>query len=206
MTTIEEPPGLRERKRRATRRAIQFAALELVEERGLDHVTVEEIARHSDISPRTFFNYFATKEDALVGDAPEFGDVEAVERFANGKGDLLGDLADLIVASLDAGEVDHSLTMLRRKVLREHPQLFARRMANTRLFEEELTDLLARRLEHEEPPADREEAHLIALLVIAVVRHAWAVWANSEPHGELVDRVRASFEGLRALPRYARGR
>ena len=61
VTPIEEP-GLRERKRRATRRAIQLAVIDLVAERGLDGTTVDEISRRADISPRTFFNYFTSKD------------------------------------------------------------------------------------------------------------------------------------------------
>ncbi|WP_252446531.1 TetR/AcrR family transcriptional regulator [Pseudonocardia humida] len=61
-----EKSGLRERKKLATREALSAAALRLAMERGPDNVRVDDIAEAAGVSPRTYNNYFSSREQAIV--------------------------------------------------------------------------------------------------------------------------------------------
>ncbi|GAB3605323.1 TetR family transcriptional regulator [Conyzicola nivalis] len=205
MKTDAPELGLRERKRLATRRAIQFAVLELVAERGLDNVTVDEISRVADVSPRTFFNYFTSKEEALIGEAPSLATGSAVEDFvaAGPRGDLLADLGEMMAAASENMPDDFELLTLRRKLMKQHPQLFALRMATMRNFEDELGAVVSRRLVADEPMlADEpdelaQRSRLITFVAFGVMRHAWSRWADAGGGpDELASRLRASFAQL----------
>jgi AcrR family transcriptional regulator len=204
-----ESPGLRERKRVATRQAIQLAVLRLALDRGLEHVTIEEISRDADISPRTFFNYFVSKEAAIVGDAPTLLDEEEVEVFVKGgpSGDLLRDLGDLIANAADTAAESRDTMLLRRDLHGRYPHLFALRLAGMRAFEDELAELIEARLIHEtpnevkDPAAVKSRARLITLVAFGALRHAWTCWAdadrdNDQPFGP---RLRDSFDQLETL-------
>jgi AcrR family transcriptional regulator len=65
VTAVHELPGLRERKKAETHSALGRAALDLALERGLEAVTADDIAASANVSPRTFHNYFGSKEEAL---------------------------------------------------------------------------------------------------------------------------------------------
>ncbi|MEU5267093.1 TetR family transcriptional regulator [Streptomyces hygroscopicus] len=64
--TTESRPGLRERKKQRTRDAISDAAIALFVERGFNEVSVAQIAEAAEVSKRTLFAYFPTKEDLVV--------------------------------------------------------------------------------------------------------------------------------------------
>ena len=204
-----ETPGLRERKRLATRQAIQQAVLTLALERGLEHVTVEEISRQADVSPRTFFNYFVSKEAAIAGDSPTLIAAPEVELFVSGgpNGHLLRDLGELIAGATDYASDSREIVLLRREVHTRYPNLFALRMAGMKAFEDELTGVIERRLMHDDPSlannpaALSSRARLVTLVAFGALRHAWTRWADSVRKGDepLEVRLRESFDELEAV-------
>src|SRR3954453_14680614 len=115
--------GLRERKNARTREAIERAALQLALEHGFDRTTVDQIAARAEVSPRTVFVRYATK-DAIV-----FGNAEAtaagferwLARFQDwlddDEGDLIDRLLDFVRASAEAATAQSELEQLRRRAL-----------------------------------------------------------------------------------------
>jgi AcrR family transcriptional regulator len=119
-------PSLRERKKAETWTAIHDAAASLAQLHGLEHATVEAIARSAGVSARTFFSYFPAKEDAVLGlREPVLDPGEAAK--LSGKEDLLGQVTLLLVA-VARSAIGETHTARRRDLLKRHPHLFARQM------------------------------------------------------------------------------
>lgn len=138
--------GLRERKKVATRLALHRAALELVADRGLEAVTVDDIAERADVSARTFFNYYPSKVEAVVGldpDAPG----RTVEAFAARPADESPvEALRAVHRDTAAAMAEHTeLWTLRMQVIDSHPVLVQRLTSGFGASERLLADAIARR-------------------------------------------------------------
>jgi AcrR family transcriptional regulator len=115
--------SLRDRKRERTRRALIAAAAELFERQGYDETTVAEIAAAGDIGTRTFFGYFASKEDILFPDSDTRAqitiDAIASRDPADGPVDVLVRALDT-VAETDADMVG-PMAVVRMRLFRTVP-------------------------------------------------------------------------------------
>ena len=169
------PSGLRERKKAARREALVAAAHDLVCELGLDAVTVEMICDRVGVSPRTFFNYFDSKVDAVLGITPVALDPEAAEVFAAGgpTGAVLLDCAELASAQLvDFPVAPDRMGQIMELVHRE-PQLLTRHMA---WLEERcgMVEQLVARRNGVDVAGPREKS--TAMVVTLMMRSAMAHW------------------------------
>jgi AcrR family transcriptional regulator len=196
--------GLRERKKLATRLALHQAALQLVAERGLDHVSVDDIATRADVSPRTFFNYFSSKDDAVVGLDPA-GPQRQAEAFANRPAQESPVQALRAVAVAQAAEMaeEPELWPLRLRVIDAHPALLARLAAG---FGESDRALAAAIAERTGTRADVDVyPTLLAHVAGAAMRSALHRWPATDFRASLPDLVAEAWDllaaGLPAPPR-----
>ncbi|MFC8683447.1 TetR/AcrR family transcriptional regulator [Microbacterium ureisolvens] len=168
--------GLRERRRAETTRALIRAARHFTAEQGLAGFTVEELCAEADISRRTFFNYFASKDDAVLGVPLERSDAAAIARFlAGGSGgpglspDLLTDLAMLAEARWRALDIAPDTVQDLFRAVEKEPRLLARMLELG--FEGEQFD--ARLIEQRENLLSGDlRAQVASQLVGALVRSA----------------------------------
>lgn len=119
-------PTLRERKKVETWTVLHEAAASLAQQRGLEQATVEVIAESAGVSQRTFFNYFPTKEDAVLGLREPVLDPDQAAKLT-GADDLLGQTSLLLVA-VARSAVGGTDTKRHRELLQRYPNLFARYM------------------------------------------------------------------------------
>ena len=180
--------GLRERKKARTREALQEAAMDLFTRQGFDGTTVEEIADACEVSPRTFFRYFPTKEDVLFADTEE-----RRER-------LLAVLADqpagdppfvVLHAAMRALALDYrddrAALVARSKIVEASPQLQVYKAEHQHGWEAAVVDALERR-PIIGPPMTREELQLLTAITTAAMRVSLDQWV-ANPAGSDLDVV-----------------
>jgi AcrR family transcriptional regulator len=141
--TSSVKPGLRARKKQQTRDTIARVALELFAQRGYDETTLAEIAEAADVSPRTIFAYFESKEEILFCDAPAELDSlkDALAQRPEGTTTI-----DALRGVLSAMAPPDQLAKLRKQVVTSSPALKLKMRARVAELEPVLVESFAKDL------------------------------------------------------------
>lgn len=160
-------PGLRERKKIETRKAIHKAALRSVTQHGFGAATVDDICAEAGISARTFFNYYPTKIAAAVGvwDV-ELGD-EHRDWFLRSPGPLMEDTCVLVAQTMRL-PADYGVVA---DIIGHRPELGADLWVHKQRCRRQVLDLLVERTGDED----------LSDLVIGVVLVAFRTAARRSP-------------------------
>ena len=176
--------GLRERKKLRTRHALGAAALELAVRHGLDGVTVEQIAEAADVSPRTFFNYFSSKEEAVVAADLERARAMA-ERLAARSTDepVLTSVRAVVREMVDGADARARDWVRQVRLVRANPALVPHQLAAYAAIEAQLAAVIAERTGLD--AGDLYPA-LTAAAVMSATRTATTRWLASDGATDLV--------------------
>ena len=174
--TEQGNPTVRQRKQAATALSIEQSAVALVLEHGIDTVTVDMICEAAGVSQRTFFNYFKTKDAAILGAAPPKLDERRVREFlASDSPDLLGEIMPLLVNLAPVDTADLALAGARLRIISQSPALLQKEMERLFAIRDEMEEILYLRMRRaarstESPNDTRDQAALITHVIAGVLR------------------------------------
>jgi AcrR family transcriptional regulator len=202
MSVAAPPVSHRERKKLATRQAIHDAAFDLVDRHGLSGTTIEAISDRAGVAPRTFWSYFASKEDAVVNWAPERPHELRAALLARPEGeDAITSLRCVLRDYVGDRLTDSARAVRRQQLIRREPQLMAAAAAFFDEIERGLVSAVALRLGLD-PTSDLRPGVLVAAACGAcrVAQQRWADEQGRQPFHDLLDEAFAQLaEGLAPL-------
>jgi AcrR family transcriptional regulator len=194
-STIDHPTGdptghsvgLRERKKARTREALLDAAMDRFARQGFDGTTVEEIAEACEVSPRTFFRYFPTKEDVLFADA-EGRRERLLEVIAARPADepAFGALRAAMAALALDYRHDRDALVTRSQIVAASPHLQAYKAEHQHGWEAAVVEVLERRAAAQAATVTRDELQLVTAVTTAALRVALDAWV-ADPSGPDLD-------------------
>jgi AcrR family transcriptional regulator len=201
---MNDQPGLRERKKLATREALRLAALRQAVEKGWEQVRVEDIAAEAGVSPRTFNNYFASKDEAFLATAYDRG---ARMQAALAARPAAEPLWPAVTNAVVHGFADEAVDLRQARRIRPTPALAAEQLKAIMVIERALADEIARRIgadaEHDPYP------RLVAAIAISATRVTVEHWLRSESDLPFPPVLREALERVAAglpLPAERRSR
>jgi AcrR family transcriptional regulator len=198
---------LHQRKQQLVRDDISEQAMRLFAQRGFDNATIDAIAEAAGVSRRTFFRYFATKEDVVMARIDKCGQ-ELGEALATRPGAERPLLAirrafDPLVAFCMADPA-HATTVTR--LMRETPALRACHLDKQDRWQAHVTREVAQRLSlHAQKDLWPRVVAAAALAAFDAAFHTWAADTRRDL-GALVDEAFAILAGIEQVPAPSRRR
>ncbi|KUL35653.1 TetR family transcriptional regulator [Streptomyces sp. NRRL F-4489] len=192
--TTRPAASLAQRKRQVVSDELTGAALQLLAQKGYDAVTIDEIVATAGVSRRTFFRYFASKEDVVVRFLADLGAGMCAELAARPAAEppsaaLRHAVAAALAPCGDRGDhADRALRVV--QLILGTPALHARFLERQAQWRDDLTAELARRLDLD--PATALRPHLAAGMALTAFNTVLARWSGSdgtERPAPLVDRA-----------------
>jgi AcrR family transcriptional regulator len=188
-------PGLRERKRLQTRERLTRAAISLFLERGFEATTLDDIAAAADISRRSFFHYFASKEDVVFAWQEEsMAALVAAVAARPASESMLAAAENAIAAMVRQLEPGEAIAIARLK--RDNPALQARDQVKHVKLERALAEALGRRAGHK---TERLQARLVAMIATGAMRIGGEVWTAEGAREKPEALVKQTFAAIRAI-------
>ena len=190
----EFSPGARERKKRATRARLESAAFELFETKGFDGTTVDEIAALAHVSPRTFFRYFATKDDVVFSGLDRQLDAltSAVAQRPRGEPGHHA-LTGALVAFSDHIQAEKASILPRLRLTAQNPSLLPGILMIQRRWEDALAAALARHHGAADPTFHHR---VLAGSGIAALAAAVSEWDRTGGNGTLPVLTREAMQTM----------
>lgn len=179
--------GVREQKKQRTRELLEQRALELFARKGFDNTTIDEIADAALVSPRTFFRYYASKEDVVFGNhATELGFMRQLVANRPPEEPPGTALANGILQMGDVPTDQEADRLARVRLIFETPALLARRLLLQREWEEGIAEELALRQRVEGPTFELRVLAATGVAALATAIFTWAERNGTDPLGELI--------------------
>jgi len=186
ITSLEADPGRRQRKKQRTRDALFRAAMELFAAKGYDHTAVHEITDAVDVSERTFFRYFASKEDlvlSFIGDgAAAFAAALAARPPGEEPLTAARHALQSSILELDDGAGSLAAYLAAMRLIDSTPSLLAAYLRSVHDHDDEIIEVLARR-EGVDPVADRRPRVLAAVIgaMVFLANKDWQASGQESP-------------------------
>ncbi|MEV6350721.1 TetR family transcriptional regulator [Actinoplanes sp. NPDC051851] len=188
--------GLWSRTRRAAIEEISEVAMSLFLEKGFDATTIDDIAAAAGISRRSFFRYFGTKEDIVLGNLAAEG-LRARDILATRPdGEPIWASLLHVLMSLDAEPADHDRLLKISEMMYGTPSLRARHVEKHLQWQADLLPEVRRRLPETGDGLDDLRATAILATAIACLDSAGKVWTERRGEVPLHDLLAAAFTAV----------